>query len=1228
MACGEASSSVSSTNTGNGSVSSVSSAYANVTSVTLSAASDVLTQTMGTQKAVVVQAALNANTNPSLALEWFVNGTKSNQTGRVFEYTPAAAGTFEIQAKSGSVLSNKINVTVGAAALVITGDVKVVSNNKIEITAPGGATVAVTNNEVLATSFYDLAKGVYVLDLKTALTQGATSTVTLTREGLAPVSKAFTFDTRVLAIGSITGLTAKTDGSYEITKPHRLDANGVLNNAINTYTIAFEATNIGGTAPLAFSYSRTSAPVGAEAFVQQTGLRTVENGTKTTAGSFTFNVDTDTPVGTYVYTYVLGGLTRTATVVIKDTEAAITMVATTSTVTAGIDKDSVTGLLPGVTYSYNFKYDDTGDSGNTYGVPAAADGSFAIEKPFLSGASNLKTFTFSVNLTNFLVPESLIAQTSSTPNQLLVSMVDPSGLGLMRTGTGITQTALPSPVAFRVGTSGFTVSQKLDSTTPAGKYTYTVKVLQLGVEILKRDVVVELKEPQPKLSLIADEFEFEKLHTAAKTTYEGTTLVAKNALVFQADVGTFEGAVDTGGSLVTDFGGLLVDAATGTDTDINATHYGTLKTKYLEALKVALPFYSHFESSSVQSYNEAKKAWVDAFVLANPFVSGQTNTLLNAIKAKLPAHSALSADEKGLFVITLADAGLAKYNVFVGEFAEDLIESYTITLANLTTAALYRTAVESLFPAHYSIAGVTSSAKDNLVNAKLENGVYVFEKPRLSSLDTRTLVFDAVINNFQSAANPAALLAASFAGVDAPNARKDLLTFKKTVSGPVNMPNLAGNQIDSLIGIELGATAGFTLVDDLDPTSALKYYRANSATASVRLDNVFVIDASFLTVTGEYTFALQIGTLTQQIKVRVIEPVAKLDFKVLTNATNTVDVNGGFAFTLGADGKYYATMPAPVFTQSVVAKLNVVIKNTAASTANDVNYTITKVTPLTSNTDSNKVKVEAATGNDGHLVGEIDDTAGVLNAGTDQFSLLYNLIGGTYNANTAANTWVAGGVTVDNTLDYTAVTFTAKGTYSYELTINGVTSKVELVINEYPTLTVKTAKLGTTDLPKLADGNFVVEETAAATKLVYGLEAKNLPAGTLFYKVYESSTGVSDGTGTDFFLGTARPSATAPTGIETAALSFVVPTAAASRLSELKFTDGVANVDIELLAARTPVLVAIELTSTITRVYLVVAVYRVKAATRTAVANLTDATYELVGYTEIVVWVSDVVIQA
>jgi hypothetical protein len=278
----------------------------------------------------------------------------------------------------------------------------------------------------------------------------------------------------------------------------------------------------------------------------------------------------------------------------------------------------------------------------------------------------------------------------------------------------------------------------------------------------------------------------------------------------------------------------------------------------------------------------------------------------------------------------------------------------------------------------------------------------------------------------------------------------------------------------------------------------------------------------------------------------------------------------------------------------------------AASTANDVNYTLTKTTPLTSNTDSNKVAVVAATGNDGHLAGQA----------------IYNLIA---NATSSPSGTFVAANPVDNTLDMLTVTFTAKGNYSYELTINGVTSKIELVINEYPTLTVKTAKLGSADLPKLADGNFVVEETAAVTKLVYGLEAKNLPAGTLFYKVYESSTSAAG----DFFVsasGISRPGAV--TGIESDALSFIVPTAAASRLSELKFTDGVANVDIELLAERTPVLSATALTSTITRVYLVVAVYRVKAATRTAVATLTDATYELVGYTEIVVWVSDVVIQA
>jgi hypothetical protein len=293
VACGEASSSVSTSGTTtSSSVSSPTSAFAAVSTITLSAATDVLTQTMGTQKAVVVQAALNANTNPSLAIEWLVNGTKSNQTGRVFEYTPAAAGTFVITARVGSVVSNALTLTVGAAELVITGDVKVVANNKIEITAPGGATVAVTNNEVLATSFYDLAKGIYVIDLKTALTQGGTSTVTLTRGDLAPVSKAFTFDTRKLAetvtLSGGSALKAETDGSFKITKPHVLlpGANRAENETENTYVISFAATNLGSANAVNFDFKTVSVPTGGATIAASLGQRIVGTAAASDAGSF------------------------------------------------------------------------------------------------------------------------------------------------------------------------------------------------------------------------------------------------------------------------------------------------------------------------------------------------------------------------------------------------------------------------------------------------------------------------------------------------------------------------------------------------------------------------------------------------------------------------------------------------------------------------------------------------------------------------------------------------------------------------------------------------------------------------------------------------------------------------------------------------------------------------------------------------------------------------------
>jgi hypothetical protein len=464
------------------------------------------------------------------------------------------------------------------------------------------------------------------------------------------------------------------------------------------------------------------------------------------------------------------------------------------------------------------------------------------------------------------------------------------------------------------------------------------------------------------------------------------------------------------------------------------------------------------------------------------------------------------------------------------------------------------------------------------------------------------------------------------------------------------MPNLAGNQIDSLIAIELGTGAAntFALIDDLDPTTALKYYRASTNTSTtVRLDNVFVVDASFLTVTGEYNFSLQVGTLSQQIKVRVVEPAARVNMSVLirkdditnnaisatplVNEANTVEP-GKFDFTLGSDGKYYATLlrsnQVGSATPQVVAKVNVVLENMAASTDGDVNYSITKVTPLTSNTDSNKIAVIAATGDNGHLVGAL--------TGSPTFvSSLYSLIGGTYTAHTAASSvhgvGVASAASTNNTLDFTLLTFTAKGEYSYSLTINGVTSKITLVVQESPTLSVVSAKIGTTDLAKMpADGLYIFEEkdtaptTTGATSINFGVEGKLLPEGKLFYKVWDSNlyTASSNAPG-DFFDSAAVNPVAATAAIETGALTIA---ATDTSVVELKFVDGVANVVAKYDGEKVTDGTLAGLTATINKQFKVIAVYKLNPAVRTgaAVGDVTAASYELVAYHQVVVWTSDI----
>jgi hypothetical protein len=510
VACGEASSSVSNGTTTSSSVSSTTSAFANVSTITLSAASDVLTQTMGTQKAVVVQAALNANTNPSLAIEWLVNGTKSNQTGRVFEYTPAAAGTFVITARVGSVVSNALTLNVGAPTFAITGDLKLVGNNRIEITAPGGATVTVANNTVQPSSIYDLAKGIYVIDLKTPLAHGDVATVTLTREGNQPVTKSVTYDLRSVSVDTLLDLGSDrslggvadteikaTSGVYELTRPHTLKAADSTFNDPETDTnrklfrVSFKSANLDA-ASVPFKLERVSAPAGAPAFLTLNGQAAVTTN-NAAAQILEFDVGSDTLVGDYVYKYTLG---------VKSVDVTLRVVLPKT----GLTFEQETIAVSGVDTKFDV-FTETATigqaiSGAKTGVALGADGAYTITKDYLT--TQYKQLTFKLDANNYSVPEAFL-NNANNPNQLVTNLVGPDNISFMRIAaeTNYAQEPLPTVQTIRGFFNDLTVTQRLDKTTPVGTYTYTVRVLQLGVEIDKKEVKIVLQNPVAKIEFVA-----------------------------------------------------------------------------------------------------------------------------------------------------------------------------------------------------------------------------------------------------------------------------------------------------------------------------------------------------------------------------------------------------------------------------------------------------------------------------------------------------------------------------------------------------------------------------------------------------------------------------------------------------------------------------------------------------------------------------------------------------
>jgi hypothetical protein len=523
VACGEASTSSSVSSSTSSSVASSTSAFANVTGITLSAATNDLTQVIGSQKPVTVSAALNANTNPNLPLEWFVNDTRSKQSGRDFEFTPAAAGTFAIYAQSGSVKSNTITVTVSTSGVVTLGidssDVTWVDASTIKIVGPGGASVAISGKTLSPESVYFVdatTGGYYLVKVTSAFAQGDKANLTLTKEGFTTFTQEIVYDTRKVEIATVQNTQPATavaiaavGGVYVVERPHTLNDDGSKRLATETsdddrlnVRVTFKTTALDG-GSVAYRITQTAVPTGVTPSLPVSGQLAITSGSLTSI-PINFPVTVATVPGLYTWNLAIGTganlKSENVSVRVDVPQAKIDFIQFGTTTKFDVEVKSSTNKLT------------TGVLGAGAAAPLVA-GAYEIEKDLLD--YRYKQFTFSVLPKNFNVPANLLDATSTNPNQILVSMVGPDGSNLMRTTpapsnaggatvspynntlVGANLVLANSSTLFRatMGAAGVKIQQRVDSSTVVGVYTYTIRVLQLGVEVLKREVKINVKDP-------------------------------------------------------------------------------------------------------------------------------------------------------------------------------------------------------------------------------------------------------------------------------------------------------------------------------------------------------------------------------------------------------------------------------------------------------------------------------------------------------------------------------------------------------------------------------------------------------------------------------------------------------------------------------------------------------------------------------------------------------------
>jgi hypothetical protein len=662
----------------------------------------------------------------------------------------------------------------------------------------------------------------------------------------------------------------------------------------------------------------------------------------------------------------------------------------------------------------------------------------------------------------------------------------------------VTQTSLPTlSEGFRIGFNMPPVRQLIDAATPVGKYTYTLRVLQLGSEIFKQEVVVNVKAAEEKATLVARVNDQSDAFAVARQTFISEFIPAlATAPMVDANIKTVTDSIHY--DIVREHIGASLATKSSFPTTIqpfNLTTYNAAKAAFVAEFLKDLPFYdidadNVYDSAAVatdlSTFTQMLNAYVSPFAVAT-YSTNNIATLTGFASASDAIKGAYESEAQAVVMYNALAALLATK-------LEALPASSTVnTLATFNAAkAKYEANVAKLFPTYEQF--VNNSAKKALVAGA--DGVYVIEKPLASALDTKSVVFDLTLENFESKVNAGASIDNSYlvGGV-----KRELVPFIKSVSGPGQLENQAFNTANTKIAIELNSTGtvqsiGSVSTQEATPKSYVSYLAptwANSKTLGnkVTIPSVAVLDVQFLTVNGEYTFNVAVGPHSKTITVRVVLPTPKVTFGLVASSPANKLLNKFYDFTYNpTEDKYYATLgktpnnnaDSAEFRMELITE-NIPVLATTGDNNNKLAYSFTRTTPLISETKADVILTAAVDGNDGKRV-LADTVDNGLNSGEV----------------------TAGAIPGLDVTASAAIYINTKGTYIYDLTIGGVRKVVTLVVEEYSTMKDLKVTIGTTAATSFGS-NFLIPDGTLAFK-VDGT-AVNLPSG-LFYSLSLGTTGV------------------------------------------------------------------------------------------------------------------------